>query len=83
MATIDMGYVMKVMGNAISEHLEWSTEMNRPMLKRDSELMSNGRGMGMPELYMQWLGGANSDATLRIPLNTLKTAHNSRNAAKK
>jgi hypothetical protein len=39
--------------------------------------------MGIPELYMQWLGGANSEATLRIPLNTLKTAHNSRNVAKK
>jgi len=81
MATIDMGFVMKVIGGSLQDHLEWSKEKQRPILKRESTLLQQGREMGIPDLYMQWLGGANSEATLRIPLATLRMAKMVRDAA--
>ncbi|KAF2684854.1 hypothetical protein K458DRAFT_388550 [Lentithecium fluviatile CBS 122367] len=74
MATIDMNFVMKCMGGGLGKHLEFSKEAQRVVLKQGSGLLHYGRAMGMPELYMQWLGGANAEVTLRIPLATLRAA---------
>ncbi|KAF2242658.1 hypothetical protein BU26DRAFT_510487 [Trematosphaeria pertusa] len=74
MATIDLPFVVRCMRHSGQEHLEFSHQLGRVILRRDSELLERGRELGLPDLYMKWLAGANGEHKLRIPLVTLRNA---------
>jgi hypothetical protein len=75
MTVITMDKVVQVMGGACREHLEWYQPIRRARLSDSSELLARGATMGIPHLFMQWLGGYRSEQRLVIPSNTLRTQH--------
>ncbi|CAI6341536.1 unnamed protein product [Periconia digitata] len=72
MATLDMAFVAACMGVADDDNLEYSHTHGRPVVKKDSRLLVRGPQLGMPQLYLRWLGGAITDKIIKIPKSVLK-----------
>ncbi|PVI00401.1 hypothetical protein DM02DRAFT_628572 [Periconia macrospinosa] len=75
MAILDMNFVASCMGTNDYDHMEYSNSRRRPIVKRESALLTRGPQLGIPKLYMDWLGGANPDPLLRIPKSSLRAAY--------
>ncbi|KAF1954032.1 hypothetical protein CC80DRAFT_506863 [Byssothecium circinans] len=74
MCVVDMEYVVKCMPwPANDKHLEFYAPIGRVRLRNGSSLLEHGQALGMPLMFMRWLGGAIQDWRLVIPANTLRT----------
>jgi len=55
--TIELPFVFHCLGPGHKDHIEYSREVHRVVLRSTSELRHRGAEMGMPHSYMAWLCG--------------------------